>query len=111
MAISPLLSRVCSTVQISDDWLTDMIAGSFKNPPPGQPVTAPFDKERLQLGSKADDLHDEVARKNFRLVVIVPDVVEQTDLSDPEKARRFRYTWDGETARHNAGWRTEELWP
>jgi hypothetical protein len=87
------------------------LPGSFKNPPPGQPVTAPFDKERLQLGSKADDLHDEVARKNFRLVVIVPDVVEQTDLSDPEKGRRYRYTWDGETARHNAGWRTEELWP
>lgn len=88
-----------------------LLPGSFKNPPPGQPVTAPFDKERLQLGSKADDLHDEIARKNFRLVVIVPDVVEQTDLSDPEKGRRYRYTWDGETARHNAGWRTEELWP
>ena len=63
-----------------------------------------------QLPSKAEDLHDPVARKNFRLVVIVPDSVEQTDLSDPEKARRFRYTFD-DSSRANAGWRTEELWP
>jgi pyridoxamine 5'-phosphate oxidase len=40
----------------------------------------------------------------------VPDSVEQTDLSDPEKARRFRYTFD-ESTKANAGWRTEELWP
>jgi pyridoxamine 5'-phosphate oxidase len=69
-------------------------------------VTAPFDKETLQLGSKVDDLHDSAARKNFRLVVIVPDVVEQTDLSDPDKGRRFRYTFEA-----NEGWKTEELWP
>lgn len=57
-----------------------------------------------------DDLHDAVARKNFRLVVIVPDAVEQTDLSDPEKGRRFRYTFDDST-QETAGWTTEELWP
>lgn len=51
------------------------------------------------------DLNDPVARKNFRLVVIVPDMVEQTDLSDPEKARRYRYTFD------NSEWKTEETWP
>jgi len=60
------------------------------------------------LGAKVDDLHDDVARKNFRLVIIVPDSVEQTDLSDPAKGRRYLYTID-ETA--DAGWRTEELWP
>lgn len=86
------------------------IKGSFKNPPPGKPTSEPYDEKNLQLGSKADDLHDPVARKNFRLVVIVPDSVEQTDLSDPTKARRYRYTFD-ESARANAGWRTEELWP
>jgi hypothetical protein len=89
---------------------TNCITGSFKNPPPGQPTSEPFDDKNLQVGSKTDDLHDSVARKNFRLVVIVPDSVEQTDLSDPEKARRYRYTFD-ESARANAGWRTEELWP
>ena len=55
-------------------------------------------------------MDDSVARKNFRVVVIVPDSVEQTDLSDPQKARRYRYTFD-ESNRANAGWRTEELWP
>ncbi|KAH9881879.1 hypothetical protein J1614_001050 [Plenodomus biglobosus] len=86
------------------------IKGSFKNPPPGQSVDKPYDAENLKLGTKADDLHDSVARKNFRLVVIVPDQVEMTDLSDPEKGRRFRYTFD-ESAQGNAGWKTEELWP
>ncbi|KAF2829351.1 hypothetical protein CC86DRAFT_346044 [Ophiobolus disseminans] len=86
------------------------IKGSFKNPPPGQSTKAPYDEKNLALGQKADDLHDSVARKNFRLVVIVPDSVEQTDLSDPEKARRFRYTFDDSTPA-SAGWRTEELWP
>jgi hypothetical protein len=43
-------------------------------------------------------------------VVIVPDVVEQTDLSDPDKGRRFRYTFEGDKPA-NAGWKTEELWP
>lgn len=58
------------------------------------------------------DHDDPVARKNFRLVIIVPDEVEQTDLSDPAKARRYRYTFDasGET-RANGGWKTAELWP
>jgi len=86
------------------------IKGSFKNPPPGKPTSEPYDEKNLELGSKTDDLHDPIARKNFRLVVIVPDSVEQTDISDPTKARRYRYTFD-ESARANAGWRTEELWP
>ncbi|KAF2129525.1 hypothetical protein P153DRAFT_366913 [Dothidotthia symphoricarpi CBS 119687] len=84
------------------------IKGSFKNPPPGKPTAESYDDKNLKLGSKADDLHDSVARKNFRLVVIVPDSVEQTDLSDPEKGRRYRYTFDQKS---DAGWKTEELWP
>lgn len=86
------------------------IKGSFKNPPPGQLTSQPFDETIFRLGSKTDDLHDPVARNNFRLVVIVPDSVEQTDLSDPSRARRFRYTFD-ENMKANAGWTTEELWP
>ncbi|KAF2031565.1 hypothetical protein EK21DRAFT_88052 [Setomelanomma holmii] len=86
------------------------IKGSFKNPPPGTSTDKLYDEKNLALGSKTQDLHDPVARKNFRLVVIVPDSVEQTDLSDPEKGRRYKYTFDDST-RANAGWRTEELWP
>jgi pyridoxamine 5'-phosphate oxidase len=86
------------------------VSGSFKNPPPGRSTREPYDEKNLELGSKTDDLHDPIARKNFRLVVIVPESVEQTDLSDPEKGRRFRYTFE-ESTQANAGWRTEELWP
>lgn len=85
------------------------VLGSFRNPPPGQLVTDPYDKD-LKLGLKIDDIHDPVARKNFRLVVIVPDYVEQTDISDPSKARRLRYIFDQSTEA-NPGWKTEELWP
>lgn len=90
--------------------MSDCDQGSFKNPPPGQAVTEPYDNRNLELGTKVDDVNDAVARKHFRVVVIVPDSVEQTDLSDPEKGRRYRYTFD-ESTRANGGWRTEELWP
>ncbi|KAF2493820.1 hypothetical protein BU16DRAFT_511901 [Lophium mytilinum] len=80
--------------------------GSFKGPPPGQPVNKPYDKDNLELGSKVEDLHNEAARKNFRVVIIVPDIVEQTDISDPNTARRHRYTYGA-----NGQWTTEELWP
>ncbi|KAF2473940.1 uncharacterized protein BDR25DRAFT_302000 [Lindgomyces ingoldianus] len=86
------------------------IKGSFRAPPPGMSKDQPYDTKNLKLGAKVEDLHDSVARKNFRLVIIVPDSVEQTDLSDPAKACRFRYTFD-EGMRANGGWRTEELWP
>lgn len=88
---------------------SDTAIGSFKNPPPGQPTSKAYD-QKLGLGSKVDGLDDEVARKNFRVVVIVPDSVEQTDLSDPDKARRYRHTFD-ESNKANGGWTTEELWP
>jgi hypothetical protein len=86
--------------------------GSFKGPPPGRSVDEPYDSEHLKLGARVSGLDDPVARKHFRVVIIVPESVEQTDLSDPAKARRYRYTFDesGDT-RANGGWRTEELWP
>jgi len=82
--------------------------GSFRAPPPGQPVTEPYDKKNLELGSKVEDLHNAAARKNFRVVIIVPDVVEQTDISDPATARRYRYQYDPSA---DGNWRQEELWP
>ena len=44
--------------------------GSFKNPAPGTPVGVPSPDKSLGLGQKVDDLEDEVARKNFRVVII-----------------------------------------
>lgn len=87
-------------INSSDDW-----EGSFKAPPPGKPVKEPYDDKNLELGATVSKVDDSVARKNFRLVVIVPDSVEQTDLSDPATGRRYRYTFD------NGSWQKEELWP
>lgn len=73
--------------------------------PPGKPVKDEYDSKNLELGATVSKLDDPVARKNFRVVIIVPDSVEQTDLRDPAKARRFRYTLE------ESGWKKEELWP
>jgi len=93
--------------------------GSFKNPPPGTRVSTPVADKALGLGQKVTDLNDEISRRNFRVVIIRPDEVEQVDLSDPEKARRWKYTFVGGSEGSHAGqpgeaigeWKMEELWP
>jgi len=68
----------------------------------------------LALGQKVNDLNDEIARKNFRVIIIKPDEVEQLDLTNPEKARRWKFTYvgSGESQDDVLGeWTTEELWP
>lgn len=54
-----------------------------------------------------EDLNDSVARRNFRVVIIRPDEVEQTDLSDPAKARRWKYTFEESSGK----WNVVETWP
>ncbi len=80
--------------------------GTFANPPPGQAVDKPYD-ERLKLGEAVNDLHDPIARENFRVVIIRPDEVESVDLSDPKKARRQVYKYDSASG----SWSHEERWP
>ena len=85
------------------------VAGSWKNPPPGMPTQGREPDPDHQLGQKVDDLDDEIARSNFRVVIVKPDEVEQTDISDPAKARRWKYTF---IVQGNEGkWDCEELWP
>ncbi|MCJ1417250.1 hypothetical protein MMC32_003592 [Xylographa parallela] len=87
--------------------------GSWKNPPPGTPADKEPDEEH-KLGQKVTDLNDKIARSNFRVVVIKPSEVEMTDLSDPEKARRHRYTFvseKGDDGEMVGKWTDEELWP
>ncbi|KAI9804233.1 MAG: hypothetical protein M1826_004875 [Phylliscum demangeonii] len=104
--------------------LNPTMRGTFKNPPPGTPVAAPVSDPGLSLGQAVSDLDDPIARRNFRVVVITPMVVEQLDLSAPDTARRWRFTFIGrETAGEQeqaqelrAGemlgeWKREELWP
>ncbi|KAL8765411.1 MAG: hypothetical protein Q9209_007517 [Squamulea sp. 1 TL-2023] len=84
--------------------------GSWRNPPPGTPVKGEPDKDH-QLGQKVTDLHDPIARSNFRVVVIKPDEVEATDLSNPETARRHKYTFVANAQDGKGEWIEEELWP
>ncbi|KAI1779731.1 pyridoxamine 5'-phosphate oxidase-domain-containing protein [Hypoxylon cercidicola] len=99
--------------------LSPLMRGSFRNPAPGTPVAAPVGDGRLKLGQKVTDLSDEVARANFRLVVIAPLEVDRTDLSHPARGRRWLYTYRGYGRREpNApggvvedGWEKVEVWP
>jgi len=87
--------------------LSPGMRGSFRAPPPGQPVSEPYDDKKLKLGENIDDMHDPVARKHFRVVIIKPKLVEQTDLSDPAKARRYLFTYQ----EASGDWKETEEWP
>jgi len=98
--------------------LSPAMRGSFKNPVPGSPVSIPLSDKSFVLGQKVMDLNDEAARRNFRVVVIKPDEVEQLDLSEPDRARRWKYTYvgtrGGQAGQREDGlgeWKKEELWP
>lgn len=83
--------------------------GTYKNPLPGSPVDSGHPDKDHELGQKVTDLHDLIARENFRVVIIKPNVVEQLDLSDPGKARRWKYTFVENNGQGD--WLTEEQWP
>jgi pyridoxamine 5'-phosphate oxidase len=97
--------------------LSPGMRGSFRNPVPGSPVSIPPSDTSLGLGQKVNDLHDEVARRNFRVIIITPHEVEQVDLTDPDKTRRWKYTFVGLNGGYTGGtgdvgeWKVEELWP
>jgi hypothetical protein len=90
--------------------LTVRWIGSFRNPPPGRPISETPEDPNLKLGQKLTDLQDPVARKNFRVVVIRVEEVDRLDLKKPERAERWRLTLnaapDGDTQ-----WEEVELWP
>jgi hypothetical protein len=97
--------------------LSPLMRGSFRAPAPGTPVAYHTDKG-AGLGQRLDDLEDEVARGNFRVVVIVPDEVDQVDLSDEMRPRRWLYVYrgvDGESklpgGEFVGEWEKVEVWP
>lgn len=76
----------------------------------------------MVLGQKIDDLHHETARCNFRVVIIKPNEVEQLDLTEPDQAKRWKYTYvgaagpdekqpDSAQSTISREWKKEELWP
>lgn len=84
--------------------------GSFRNPPPGQPKDQTPSSSDLKLGQKVTDLHDPVARSNFRVVIIRPEEVERLDLTDQENGKRWNWKVtdaDGTGSR----WEEIEVWP
>ncbi|KAJ5900931.1 uncharacterized protein N7473_005001 [Penicillium subrubescens] len=91
-----------------------VMRGSFRNPPPGQPRSQLPSNPDLRLGQKVTDLHDPVARENFRVVLILPEEVEQLDLSDLDDVRRRKWTLvmgeDDEDGPHGQ-WEEAEFWP
>lgn len=99
--------------------LSPAMRGSFKNPSPGTPrATEPGRGEKLGQTVGDELLGDELARKNFRVVVVVPETVELVDLKDPEDQRRWLYTFVGAGAEAKTpggevkgGWEVVELWP
>lgn len=81
-------------------------------------MSIPPSDKNLGLGQQVSDLHDVVARKNFRVVIIKPEEVEQIDLSVPDRARRWKFTYvgpNGGQAEQGADvvgkWQKIELWP
>jgi pyridoxamine 5'-phosphate oxidase len=109
-------------------WATELTAqfanlspgmrGSFKNPVPGISLAVRPAEKGLALGQHVTDNNDELARRNFRVVVIRPDVVELLDLSDMDKGRRWKFTYvgsggekPGQKTSTGEDWTTEELWP
>jgi len=89
--------------------LSPLMRGSFKRS--GVPGTVMPKYEQSALCEPVSDLHDEVARSNFRVVIIVPEEVEQLDLSVPDKAQRWRFTYVGPDGDNGEEWKKEELWP
>lgn len=92
--------------------LAPYMRGTFRNPPPGTPVSQVPEDKNLKIGQQVHDLNDETARKNFRVLIIKPEVVELCDLSDQERPRRYVWNYVGvDSGVDNGEWTKEELWP
>ncbi|KAL2114770.1 hypothetical protein VUR80DRAFT_80 [Thermomyces stellatus] len=89
--------------------LSPLMRGSFRNPSPGRPIADGTGEEGLGLGQRVEDLHDEIARRNFRVVVLVPEEVDKVDLSDAEKGRRWQFRDIG--GPEGSAWEGVEVWP
>ncbi|KAJ5757790.1 uncharacterized protein N7511_006484 [Penicillium nucicola] len=85
--------------------------GSFRNPQPGLPRSQKPDNPDLKLGQKVTDLHDHVARNNFRVVVICPEEVECLDLTNQEDGKRWKWALEGASDSPDAQWSKIEVWP
>ena len=101
--------------------LSPTMRGSFKNPEPGKPISEGKGNAGEALGQKAGHLsEEELARRNFRVAVIIPEEVEQVDLSDPDNCKRRIWrvaenagvpNTEGENSQSVKEWNVVETWP
>ncbi|KAL5002013.1 hypothetical protein BDV10DRAFT_181708 [Aspergillus recurvatus] len=85
-----------------------VMRGTFKSPPPGTPRSEAPSDPRLKLNQKVEDLKDEVARANFRVLLICPQEMERLEFSNPDDVRRTNWALvDAEKGE----WKETELWP
>lgn len=111
--------------------LSPAIRGSFANPPPGAPISIPLSEmcemksgggDKLVKGNYIGDDHvmsmdrlAATARRNMRVGVIIPEVVERLDLlADAGRAKRWIWWKVGEEKENVGvvnGWKMEETWP
>jgi len=98
--------------------LSPGMRGTFRSPPPGRPRALPVEGDGLGLGQTVWDLQDPVARRNFRVVVIVPEEVDQVDLSDMTAPKRWLYVYRGASYKSTrpggeviGEWEKIEVWP
>lgn len=56
------------------------------------------------------DLHDPVARANFRVVIIQPQEVERLDLTDQENGKRWNWKIS-DASGTGIRWHETEVWP
>lgn len=132
-AIAAATSSATTTATAHWSWSREVTAhfgnlspgmrGSFRNPPPGQPRPPRGETGNTSpgegLGDPVDNDHldDPTARANFRVCVIVPEEVDQVDLSKGDDPRRWLYTYVGEDSEAPEGtevvngWAKQELWP
>ncbi|KAJ5242724.1 uncharacterized protein N7469_001051 [Penicillium citrinum] len=86
--------------------------GSFKNPFPGMPRSQEPENPALGMGQRVAELHDPVARGNFRVVTIIPEEVERLDLSNQEDMRRWKWILGQSGGKEEqSAWTETELWP
>lgn len=92
--------------------------GSFRIPSPGRPKSEVLLKEPfIDVGEKVHDVNDPHARKNYRVVVIIPADVERLDISDYEKPTRINWSFVEDKSASCGGderrgrWEETELWP
>ena len=97
--------------------LSPLLRGSFRGPAPGTPVAYHTDKGET-VGQRLEGVEDEVARGHFRVVVIVPEEVDQVDLSDENRPRRWLYVYRGVGGESKlpggeviGEWEKVEVWP